>query len=100
MYRLRCLDRRIYGCAAAKRCGKGLRRRCRLRPAGVEPAQRSARDLHGAHERALYHSRADPGTAGSRGHGSVIHLREAHPAGGLSTAEGRCCGRLSHQAAV
>ena len=63
-------------------------------------AQRSARDLHGAHERALYHSRADPGTAGSRGHGSVIHLREAHPAGGLSAAEGRCCGRLSHQAAV
>lgn len=27
---------------------------------GMEPAQRSARDLHGAHERALYHERSDP----------------------------------------
>ena len=88
VHRLRRLDRRLHGCAAAKRRGKGLRRRCRLRSTGMEPAQRSARDLHGAHERALYYDRADPGAAGSRGHGSVVHLRQAHPAGGLSAAEG------------
>ena len=60
VYRLRCLDRRIYGCAAAKRCGKGLRRRCRLRTARLEAPLRRARCVHGTHERALSRPRQIP----------------------------------------
>lgn len=50
--------------------------------------KRCARHLHGAHERALYHRRADPRTAGSCGHGSVLYLCKTDLAGGLSAAQG------------
>ena len=50
MIRHRPVHGRLYRLYAANRRGQGLRRRCRLRPAGVEPAYRCARHQYGKNE--------------------------------------------------
>lgn len=85
---------------AAKRCGKGLRRRYRLRPAGVEPRNDPrVISMERTNVRYITAEQIPEPLDLAVMDLSFISVKLILPAV-PSTAEGRCCGRLSHQAAV
>ena len=68
---------------------EGLFRGRGLRPAGLEAPQRPPGGVHGAHQRPVSDSGADPGSAGLCQHRRVLHLPEAD----LARRCTACCGR-------